>query len=604
MATFDKGVLESHKYADLVKLAKENGVYRRYAPKAELIEKLLALNESPPETLSDVSMPSFTDDESDSETSKHGTENTSPHDKTVKPNLTWQHEEQLNKRSKVATFSPRHPLSEKKRFLNSSSISLKNESPTIYSCKSDNSQPLRRSLAGPAKSINTGVKRGKCLKTTEIERKPKPSPDPASRRITRQRTFDTYAHEPTQSHQMKREGTFEVIEDKEEACNKKASSHSMRREGTFEVENLKSLTKTSSNTRTSKLTRESTFEVEDNAQTVQSHTLRREGTFEVEEVKNSTNDSHKSKLRREGTFEVDTVSNLPAEMKLRSRSSNARLTPSCVSETKKPARGSLRTPYQPKIISVATPSSIKCTFGYQRQNITSRARVQELTSSAKRLSGSKSKIPSVINEIQRKKAEVSTQKMASTSTGFKPTLAKKAPDFNAIHNRLFDKMESIADSVQKVKDRAFSSQKLQVKSGKKSPPKAKAVRKLLSPKVGKSKLVSPKPLFQNIGSAFASKVVSIQKRPSTGSVITGVSKLQSPKPEQNIKRNGFASNFGFTKAEHSRKEAFKASVMGRKPMKRNSPMSKAKHALNTVRLNKRFELQMKHRIAQQAKEDS
>lgn len=117
---------------------------------------------------------------------------------------------------------------------------------------------------------------------------------------------------------------------------------------------------------------------------------------------------------------------------------------------------------------------------------------------------------------------------------------------------------------------------------KRSPPNTRVVRKLLSPKAGKnklaggkskiptpksklptpktkiptpksklptpkvklptpkSKLPSPKSrfatpraraAFQHVASEYASNIVSIQKRPSVGSFIPGVSKLQSPKFE-------------------------------------------------------------------------
>ncbi|KAJ1529610.1 hypothetical protein ONE63_006378 [Megalurothrips usitatus] len=135
--------------------------------------------------------------------------------------------------------------------------------------------------------------------------------------------------------------------------------------------------------------------------------------------------------------------------------------------------------------------------------------------------------------------------------------------------------------------------------GRQSPPKGKVVRKLLSPKAGIPKLLSPKPTLPRIASSYASNVVSIQKRPSIGSSIPGIAKLQLPAPKITPKVNAASSNFGFKKVEPTRKDALKASVLGRKPVKRNSPMAKAKQALQTVRLNKRFELQMKHRLAQQ-----
>ncbi|KAK3924173.1 hypothetical protein KUF71_012257 [Frankliniella fusca] len=595
MDAFDIGKLESFKYADLVKLAKENGVYRRYAPKAELVEKLMALCERPIETLSDVSMPTFTDDETDSEKSTQGIENTSPVKEDIKQNLTRRRgEENTKKKVKVVTLSPRSPLLEKERYLNNSSVAPENEASVILSSNVCDSQPMRRSLAGPAKSTVGRAKRGKLLKNCEIEKKQDASPEPTARRMTRQNTFDIDTAQPFQSHRKKRGGTF-AVQDSEEGkeCHQTSSKCSVKREGTFEVDHTENKKITQSSSRPHKLRRESTFEVQDIIKPTRSVSLRREGTFELEDTQNLQNDVQKTKPKREGTFEVEPKA-----------TSEVKKLANYISETKKTTRGSLGTPLQSKRLSAATPMSVKTSFGATRLNITSHSRAQELVSSGKRLSGSKLKIPSVINEIHRKKAEVSAQKRAGTSAGYKPIQARKVPDFSAIHNRIFDKMESIADSIQKVKDKAFSSQKHHpVKSGKKSPPKAKAVRKLLSPKIGKTKLSSPKPLYHSTASAFASKVVSIQKRPSTGSSIPGVSKLLSPKPVFNPKSNGVSTKFGFAKVEPTRKEVLKASVMERKPMKRHSPMSKAKQALNTVRLNKRFELQMKHRIAQQANQN-
>lgn len=51
----------------------------------------------------------------------------------------------------------------------------------------------------------------------------------------------------------------------------------------------------------------------------------------------------------------------------------------------------------------------------------------------------------------------------SEATAEKPVQSKKIPDFNAIHKRLFDKMESLVDSRQKVIDKASSMQKSQLK---------------------------------------------------------------------------------------------------------------------------------------------
>ena len=45
----------------------------------------------------------------------------------------------------------------------------------------------------------------------------------------------------------------------------------------------------------------------------------------------------------------------------------------------------------------------------------------------------------------------------------KTVAAKKAPEFNTIHKRLFGKMESVVDSKQKIVDRANSMQKSQQK---------------------------------------------------------------------------------------------------------------------------------------------
>lgn len=602
---FDKEKLESFKYADLVKVAKEHDVYRRYAPKIELIEKLLAKSEPVVETLNDVSMPSFMQ-EDESESEEIDSEGVMP--------LTELNSEDVYVKEKVVkgVSSPCAPLIDKN--------------------KTGNPQILRKSLAGPPKPTfnSRRTKREISSETGEKTEKENEKSEISARRATRQRTFNspdkgngnkrqcmkrdgTYGVDDegisnvTRGKRLKREVTFEVLDEtvNSGSCVEGSTPvpQKMRREGTFEVKEHTSEELTG-NRESQRLKREGTFEVKEHTSELtgnrDSQRLRREGTFEVKEnVPHQIDSSHFRRLRREGTFEVENTSaskidQLALKPKLTPRTSSKR-----ISDMKQAARMSRGSPHQPKRISVSTPSSVKPLPPHSAQSvprrfITSRNRTIDLASPAPL-----SKIPSVINEIEKKKAEVSVKKVEAILNG-KPVVGKKAPDFNAIHKRLFGRMESLVDSKQKVINKANSVQKNWL--GRQSPPKGKVVRKLLSPKAGIPKLLSPKPTLPRIASSYASNVVSIQKRPSIGSSIPGIAKLQLPAPKITPKVNAAtaaSSNFGFKKVEPTRKDALKASVLGRKPVKRNSPMAKAKQALQTVRLNKRFELQMKHRLAQQ-----
>ncbi|XP_034250221.1 uncharacterized protein LOC117650737 [Thrips palmi] len=598
MVEFKKESLEVMKYTDLVKLAKEHNVFRRYAPKIELVEKLMALCESPAETLNDISMPSFM--ENDETGSDEGdAENTLPHEGTTECRKGSTSD---SKPDKVSCSSPRVPLLDQEKNLNRHSSVFKSQSPMNKS-RSGTPQSLRKSLAGPAKPAIIGKKlrRQGAFEVDDTTAASSPSVQAITRRLTRQRTFEV---EEVSGLKIKREGTFEIGKGTKELETSVARTQILRREDTFEITELKTDSK----------------EKIDN---LQPHNLRREGTFEVENTSFTKKPSHGS---------ISTSCSVSI--------SKPRETINRLSQSKQPARTSLKSPYQLRRASAHTPSSVKTIDknvteqSVPRRFITSR--IKPMASSPGIKSPAiKSKIPSVINQIERNKAEVSAKKVVE-ATAEKPILAKKIPDFSAIHKRMFSKMESLVDSRQKVIDKANSMQKSQQKFGnsKRSPPNTRVVRKLLSPKAGKSKLVgvksrlptpkskipSPKSkpptpksqlfvpqsklntprakaAFQHVASEYASNIVSIQKRPSIGSLIPGVSKLQSPKFEARGKST--KTHFGFTKTEPSRKEALKASIMEKKPLKRSSPMAKAKKALQTVRLNKRFELQMKHRIAQQ-----
>lgn len=604
MEILDRETLASAKYTEVVKLAKERDVYRRYATKAELIDKLMALQEAPVETLNDVSMPSFTEsDDTESDGATHDVENASP-DKS--PAST------KNEGSKgKLSSSHRPPLS-----INGRNIDMNSKKSSLNATRVT-PQQVRRSLAGPARKSHR----------VKHQEDTKSSPQITGGQTIRQVTFDVDNKQIDVSIPKRSE-----------------TSRKLRREGTYELDGSKteSDVTVTSKTRIRKLRREGTFEVEEKAvasDMVGNHQIRRDGTFEVDESKsNGPTNPRKGKLKREGTFDLPNDSpNMKAKVQ-----PITKITRSSISHQQ--GRNSSKSPFVRQRVSIATPSSVK-TIGkatnelsVPRRFITSRAKPAELASP---FSGTKSKIPSLINDVQRKKAAVSAKKM-SDATGGKPARGKKAPDFQAMHQKLFDKMESVVDSRQKVLDKANSMQKMQ--AIKRSPPKTKVVRKLLSPKIGKCKLQSPKigksnlqspkigksnlqalkigksnlqspkigksnlhsprPIFPQ-SSVFSSHLVAIQRRPSVGSTIPGVTKLQSPqmRPGSKVTKtvtDGQTNPLVFTRTEPSRKEALKAAVMGKKPLRRNSPMSKAKHALQSVRLNKRFELQMKHRLAQQA----
>lgn len=645
MVFFERANLEASKYSDLVKVAKENDVYRRYAPKAELVDKLLALNEV--QDLNDVSMPSFMEnDDSETDLVDQDSESAVPENTANKSESPIQRGRKTRKKitdsvSTSDTVSPRLPLSEKAKGANSRTSAIRAESSVIRKGspqprRSSLAGPVRRSLAGPAKKGNTKATHGRRLKrqnaveTMNAENSTEGSP--AAPRLTRQRT-----HDADNLKNMKRQGTFDV----EQAD---TARNGLKRQGTFDVEpsdcDLKST---------------------DDVCSAPSRKLKREGTFEIENIPQAkeeevSNNCQTGRIRREGTFEVESSSTSKDSFSISECQTPAIVSPQApkpVSNSiSQAARRSLRSPFPSAgRLTVGTPrSSAKVPVSSIRQSatrrfITSRARPIETLPAATRTSASKNKIPSVINEIERKKAEVSAKKAIDISE------RNKKPDFKKIHERLFAQMENIVDSRQKVIDRANSVQKIQMGQHGPRDGNSKVVRKLLSPKAGKSKIPSPKagksklpspnagisklqspkagisklptprtkPIFKHVASAFASHVVAIQKRPSFGNTISGVSKLQSPRlnlpsfvsktqspkfsaQQKSTGNVGTTTNrFGFTKApEISRKEAMKASVLGKKPIKRESPMRKAKQMLHSVRLNKRFELQMKHRFAQQS----
>lgn len=559
MVEFTREVLEVTKYSDLVKLAKKHDVWRRYALKTELIDKLMALCETTVEAINDVSIPSFmANDESVSDEDECDAENTLPLKSSVQDRKgTNVHLEPRE----VSYSSPRVPLLDQGKNLNCFSSVSDSDSPTVK-CRLRTTKVLEKSLAKPSFNDQKQKRQG-TFELENISTRSAFRDQPTTRRLTRTVQEDT-------GHKMKREGTFDV-ESKVE-----------------KVESGVKKTKASSLSQTKK--------------------LRREGTFEITEVETSPEEkpsvSQSSSLKREGTFEIE--------------NSSITRRPSGVLNSATlavPPRSSMKSPCQMKRNSTATPGSVRSAF--------------------------KSRIPSVVKEIEKKKSEVSAKKIAEAS-GKKPV--RKIPDFSAIHKKIFHQMESLVDARQRVVDRALSMQKSQQKScTKRSPPNRKVARKILLPEDGKhklagaksrlptlksqiptaksklptpkSKIPTPKPklatpkstlptprtkaAFQRVASEYASNIKCIQKRPSIGSLIPGVSKLYSPKFEARGNFVAGTSQFGCPKMEPSRKEAMKASVMGKKPVKRSSPMAKAKQALHSVRLNKRFELQMKHRLAQQ-----
>ena len=276
------------------------------------------------------------------------------------------------------------------------------DSPAVVKSKSGTPQPLRRSLAGPvvASKPKLTTKRRKLKRQTAVdqgsgEKFSEGVLSPACR-LTRQRTYDRDPSKggTNETLTLKRQGTFDV------------DSSNLKRQGTFEV-------------------KEPSTEGEsaDAVPASRSRKLKRDGTFEVDkktnEVQEVTLNPRSCKLRREGTFEVEnssisTVSTSTSESKVgvAFRTSAAKTRLSRLSQTKQPERRSLRPSGR---FSHATPGSAKavvkttCEQSASQRYFTSRPQAIEILSSGSKISANNSKIPSVISEIERKKAEVSAK---------------------------------------------------------------------------------------------------------------------------------------------------------------------------------------------------
>lgn len=221
-----------------------------------------------------------------------------------------------------------------------------------------------------------------------------------ARRLTRQRTYD--ADPPTVDKgsgnlTLKRQRTYDVdIPD--------SDSHSLKRQGTFDIEQANTEGKAAHEVpslRSRKLKREGTFEVDKN----------------VQEVEGLSNNVHTRKLKREGTFDVE----ISSTSKDSTTTSEAKTTDAILKSTSKP-RLSRRSQVKEQRQSLRPSGRFSTGTGSSKADMktaneksaphrffTSRARPIEIMSSGAKTSASKTKTPSVLNEIQRKKAEVSAK---------------------------------------------------------------------------------------------------------------------------------------------------------------------------------------------------
>lgn len=282
------------------------------------------------------------------------------------------------------------------------------------------------------------------MKTSDQEASRKP----ISRRITRQRTFDI------------EESGGKICPPNQEETPNLAEAHNLKRDGTFDVE--------SKNT----------------------PNLRREGTYEIESpeagVESRRSSSRTNNLKRDRTFELDSsfkTRNMAEIDTPGEKGLNPPLVEIRVSHHKLPERTSIRSPLLLRKNSIASPSfESKIDKSKLEKSIPRRF----VTTHPKRS-------PSLMADVQWKKELVSAKSKPfmhillcfvialhsfnkghiilcksfflleiADATGEKNSVVKKAPDFNAIHKRLFGKMESLVDSRQKVLDRANSMQKCQV----------------------------------------------------------------------------------------------------------------------------------------------
>lgn len=264
------------------------------------------------------------------------------------------------KPKRASYSSPRNPLIDKEKNFNRCSSVIGSLSPMVKS-KPNTPQALRKSLAGPAKST---IKNQKLRRegTFEIETKSTVSaaPDPSStRRMTRQQTFEV-----------------------EESDNK------MKREKTFDIET------------NSKVVQE-TVQIKQRSTVSHTRMLRREGTFEIAEVKLDAeqilDNSQSCSLRREGTFEVEETSNTKRISRVMNRKSCAN-------------SAGPTTPYDKSVNRKSVNGK-----SVPRRFITSRVKPVGPSPGTKS-PAIKSRIQSVVNQIEKNKLEVSAKSMSCPET--------------------------------------------------------------------------------------------------------------------------------------------------------------------------------------------